>query len=176
MNRTTLTAALALAAMGLSACGDHDGRLAANPRICADFKATSTAQAGVPAIAASDAATPVDECLRRWSYSLASARDPANVVADAAIAACGTALSRWNQTAIGQPGAVSGSVQALSLTTGEPTNAWPNTAPSPAAGRCSMWSRPAPATAPRPRPPTACPPGPDGSDNRSCQDPSGAAH
>ena len=123
MNRTTLTAALALAAMGLSACSDHDGRLAANPRICADFKATSTAQAGVPAIAASDAATPVDECLRRWSYSLASARDPANVVADAAIAACGTALSRWNQTAIGQPGAVSGSVQALSLTTGEPTNA-----------------------------------------------------
>ena len=123
MNRTTLTAALALAAMGLSACSDHDGRLAANPRICADFKATSTAQAGVPAIAASDAATPVDECLRRWSSSLASARDPANVVADAAIAACGTALSRWNQTAIGQPGAVSGSVQALSLTTGEPTNA-----------------------------------------------------
>ncbi len=123
MNRTTLTAALALAAVGLSACNDHDGRLAANPRICADFKATSTAQAGVPAIAASDAATPVDECLRRWSYSLASARDPANVVADAAIAACGTALSRWNQTAIGQPGGSSGSVQALSLTTGEPTNA-----------------------------------------------------
>ncbi len=125
MNRTTLTAAVVLAAMGLSACSDHDGRLAANPKICADFKATNTSQTGVPAIAVADAASPVDECLRRWAYSLASARDHADVVGDAVVAACGGALSRWNQAGLGLLGeaGAGGPVEALSLTTGQPTNA-----------------------------------------------------
>ena len=118
MNRTTLTAAVALAAMGLSACSEHNGRMAANSKICTSFKASTTA------LAIADAATPVDECLRRWSYSLASAHDTAEVVAEAAVAACGTTLSRWNQAGLGQQQTQAGGpVEALSLTTGQPTNA-----------------------------------------------------
>jgi hypothetical protein len=125
MNRNTLTAALALAAMGLSACNDHDGRMV-NAKICADFKATNAAQTGAPPIASTDAAAPVDECLRRWAYSLAGARDSADVVADATVAACGAALTHWNQAGLNQQAqqdSANGPVQALSITTGEPTNA-----------------------------------------------------
>jgi hypothetical protein len=121
MNRNTLTGALALAAVGLTACGGH-GEHMVNSRICADFKTTSTTQTGAPALAAPDAAAPVDDCVRRWAYSLAGARDHADVVADAAVAACGGALTRWNQTGLTQD-SQSGPVQALSLTTGQPTNA-----------------------------------------------------
>jgi hypothetical protein len=119
MNPHMLGAALALAAVGLSACGDHDGRRV-NANICADFKTAATAQAGAPA---ADAASPVDECVRRWAYSLAGGRDSADVVAEATVAACGGALTRWNQAGLqqGQAGA-DGPVQAISLSTGEPTN------------------------------------------------------
>jgi hypothetical protein len=124
MNRNTLTAALALAALTLSACDVHDGRMV-NSKICADFKPANTAQTRGSAAALSDAATPVDECVRGWAYSLAGARDTADVVADAAVAACAPALSHWNQAGLNQPAqaGAGGSVEALSLTTGEPTNA-----------------------------------------------------
>jgi hypothetical protein len=121
MNRNTLTGALALAAVGLTACGGN-GEHMVNSQICADFKATNTAQTGVPAAAAPDAAAPVDDCLRRWAYSLAGAGDQADAVADATVAACGAALSKWNQAGLAQQ-SQSGPVQALSLTTGQPTNA-----------------------------------------------------
>lgn len=122
MNRKSLTAALALAALGLSACNDHEGRMV-NAKICADFK-TNTAQAGAPATAAADAASPVDECVRRWAYSLAGGRDSAEVVAEATVAACAPALSRWNQAGLTQQAQASagGPVEPLSLATGEPTN------------------------------------------------------
>ncbi len=100
--------------MGLTACDDH-GRLAANTKICANFQPAS-GQAAAPAL--SDAAAPVDECLRRWAYSLASSRDTADVVADATVSACGSALTRWSQAALAQPQGGEG----LSLTTGQPTN------------------------------------------------------
>jgi hypothetical protein len=125
MKRNTLTAAVALAAMGLSACGGHGGRMV-NSKICYDFRATNANPTGAPAISPADAATPVDDCVRRWAYSLAGARDAADVVADASVAACGAALTRWNQAGLGQQQAqdsANGPVQALSLTTGEPTNA-----------------------------------------------------
>jgi hypothetical protein len=93
-----------------------------NSKICADFKAANTAQAGVPAIGPADAATPVDECTRRWAYSLAGSRDSAEVVAEATVAACSAALSRWNQASLGQTPPADGSEQALSLSTGQPTN------------------------------------------------------
>jgi len=118
MNRNTLTGALALAAMGLSACGGH-GEHMINSKICADFKTSNTTQTGASSLAVTDAASPVDDCLRRWAYSLAGARDHADVVADATVAACTAALGRWNQAGLGQ----SGQVEALSLTTGQPTNA-----------------------------------------------------
>ena len=123
MNGKTLTAALLLAAIGLSACEEHEGGRA-NSAICTDFKPASTAQGGAMAGAASDAAQPVDECVRRWAYSLAGGRDSADVVADAATAACAGALTRWNQTGINQQAqdSASGQDQALSLVSGQPTN------------------------------------------------------
>jgi predicted outer membrane protein len=114
MIRKPVMAVLALAALGLTACDDrHDAM--ANPKICADFKASPGASA------AADPSTPVDECARRWAYSLAGSRDGAEVVADAVVAACAPALSRWNQASLGQATPASGE-QALSLSTGQPTN------------------------------------------------------
>ena len=123
MNRTLLTAALLSATLGLAACDHHEGMI--NSKICADFRTVNTAQTGVPAAAINDAATPVDECVRRWAYSLAGDRDDANVVADATVAACAAALTHWNQAGLAQQAqaGVNGPVQALSLTTGQPTTA-----------------------------------------------------
>lgn len=122
MNRIIQTAALAVAAMSLTACGDHDGGMV-NAKICANFKVPITAQNGAQAAAASDAATPVDECVRRWAYSLAGARDSAEVVAGATVAACGAALSHWNQAGLSQQAQAGADAteQPLSLTTGQPT-------------------------------------------------------
>jgi hypothetical protein len=86
----------------------------ANPKICADFKTNPGATA------AADPSMPVEECTRRWAYSLAGSRDSAEVVSDAVVAACAPALSKWNQASLGQ--AAGGGEQALSLTTGQPTN------------------------------------------------------
>lgn len=123
MTARGLALTLALAAMTLSACGDNDGGMV-NSKICADFKAPDTVKAATPA-APADAAAPVDECVRRWAYSLAGARDDAQVVAGAAVAACGTALSRWNQAAGDAPALdANGAPAAItSLITGQPTNA-----------------------------------------------------
>ena len=122
MNRNTVTVALALAAMGLSACDDHEGPMV-NAKLCPDFTAAN-GQTGATPIAATDAASPVDECVRRWAFSLAGAPDRADVVAKAAVAACGAALTKWSQAGLNQQAEDSGagSSGALSLTTGEPTN------------------------------------------------------
>ncbi len=114
MNRHTVTTVVALAALGLAACGEHERMT--NAGICADFKAGQAQTAP----AANDAAAPVDDCLRRWAYSLAGSRDRADVVAEATVAACSPALGRWSQATLSQqtsPGA-----EGLSLTTGQPTN------------------------------------------------------
>lgn len=116
MIRKPVMAALALATLGLAACeGGHETM--SNPKICADFRNNS----GPGATAASDPSTPVDECTRRWAYSLAGSKDGAEVVADAVVAACAPVLSRWNQASLGQAAPNTGE-QALSLTTGQPTN------------------------------------------------------
>lgn len=112
MTRNTAATVLAFAALGLTACDDHGFR--ANTGICADFK-TSQAQTAM-----NDAAAPVDDCLRRWAYSLAGGRDPADVVAQAAVAACSPALGRWSQATLNQQAPSGG--EGLSLTTGQPTN------------------------------------------------------
>lgn len=114
MIRKPVMAIAALAVLALAACDDrHDG--VANSRICADFKAAPNVTA------ASDPSTPVEECARRWAYSLAGSRDSAEVVAEAVVAACAPVLSKWNQASLGQA-APSAGEQALSLTTGQPTN------------------------------------------------------
>ena len=115
----------ALAVFSLSACSDNDGPKVAKG-ICTPFAAapaTTTATAGVPALAPAavvDGAGPVEDCLHRWAYSLAGAEDTADVVADAAVAACSSAISQWNQASLSGP---AGPSDAISLVTGEPTSA-----------------------------------------------------
>lgn len=108
-------AGLCLAALSLGACSGEPPAMAANGKICADFKQPRAATPGISADAAA-----VDECTRRWAYSLAPSRDDAETVAEAAASACNTQLTRWNQQALAQPGAEETSA---SLVTGEPTTA-----------------------------------------------------
>lgn len=130
--KPVITAGFALAALTLAACDDNGERMV-NAKICASF--TAPAQAGAVA-AVADPASPVDGCVKRWAYSLAGARDTADVVAGAAVAACGAAISQWNQGGVdqgvpystGQYGPspaqpTGGDSQAISLETGLPTNA-----------------------------------------------------
>ena len=121
MTRNTLAAALALAAIGLTACNDQDRPLV-NTKLCADFTPAANTTGATP-IAATDAASPVDECVKRWAYSLAGASDRADIVADAAVAACGAVLTRWSQAGLTQQDQSGASAaDAVSLTTGQPTN------------------------------------------------------
>ena len=123
-----------LALLGLAACDNARDDMVANSKICAVWKTPSanvnTAAANAAAangaavdpnvIPAGDPASPVDICVRRWAYSLASSRDSADIVAEAAVAACAPVIAGWNQ---GSAGAPEGQEQAMSLTTGQPTNA-----------------------------------------------------
>jgi hypothetical protein len=120
---------IAVFAAGLAACS-QTGEQGANRGICYDFKTARPAAASAPANAgglpATTASAPadassaaLDDCVRRWAYSLAPARDSAQMVANAAAAACGTVLGRWNEQALGQG---NGTEQAPSITTGQPTN------------------------------------------------------
>ena len=124
MTSSALPITLAVTAMILAGCDDHDGRMV-NSKICADFAVSKAAPAGaVPVV--TDAASPVDECVRRWAYSLAGARDGADVVANAAVAACGAPLTRWNQASLDQPPAQDSSgapIETLNVDTGQPTTA-----------------------------------------------------
>jgi len=112
MKSNLIAVALGLAALGLSGC--NEARTGGNAKICANFKAAEVA----PAIASGDGAGPLDECTRRWAYSLASSRDDADVVAEAVVAACTPQLSRWNQQTLSQPNSEG---EATSITTGQPT-------------------------------------------------------
>jgi hypothetical protein len=128
----TLLPALGLLALGLAAC-NQDRPLAANHGICFDFRSNRTTPAatapaptpgasalGQPAAAVADLSGPVDDCVRRWAYSLAPSTDDARDVANAAVGACLGVLARWNEQSLSQ---ASGPAQAPSITTGQPTNA-----------------------------------------------------
>jgi len=104
--------ALVLAALALTACSRSAGP-APNTKICFDFKQPHTAAAGMP-----EAAVAVDDCVRRWAYSLAASRDDAAAVGEAVAAACASKLTRWNQDALAQP---DGDAESASLTTGQTT-------------------------------------------------------
>jgi hypothetical protein len=114
MKRHSIAAALSLVAFTLSAC-NAPPKTGGNAKICADFKAARPA----PAAGSADGAAPLDECVRRWAYSLAPSRDDADVVAEAVAAACTAQLARWNQQTLNQPG---GEGEATSITTGQPTS------------------------------------------------------
>ena len=112
MNGASTLAVLCVAALSLSAC--ERGQMASNGKICIDFKQTKAPLSA----GGSEGASAVDQCVQRWAYSLAPSQDEADIVADAAAAACDAQLSRWNQATLAQP---AGDVEAASLTTGQPT-------------------------------------------------------
>jgi len=125
MNRPLLTAArrltlLGLGALSLAACDDAH-KVAANPKICLSFQKADAAATKAPAIAPpiEDGSGALDECAKRWAYSLAPSRDSAEMVATAVVGACNAQLTRWNRDALSSP---EGDAQAASLTTGELTS------------------------------------------------------
>jgi hypothetical protein len=128
MGAPRILALTAAAALGLAGCNDRNERVAGG--ICTPFADATAASGGVNppgsmAAAPPDASTAVDDCLHRWGYSLArSEDDAAETIAAATVAACASALSRWNQQTVSQPTPDGGSgptVEAPSLLTGEQT-------------------------------------------------------
>ena len=110
----TRVGAALCAVLSLSACNEAGG-VRANSKICIDFNQGK----GAPPLATSDSTAAVDDCARRWAYSLAPSHDDAETVADAVVAACSAPLSRWNQQSLNQPAANGG--EATSIITGQPT-------------------------------------------------------
>ena len=110
--RSALITCLGLIALG-GCSPDH--QMASNSKICVDFgqKAVNAS----PAV--DDGSAPVDNCARRWAYSLAPSHDPADAVAEAVVAACNTQLTGWNRQSLGGPG---NGGEAASLTTGQVTS------------------------------------------------------
>lgn len=71
---------------------------------CTAFKAGTGANAsGALNTALTDPRAAFDDCIHRWGYALAPARDPADVVAQAAVDACGPIIGAWSQQANEQP-------------------------------------------------------------------------
>jgi hypothetical protein len=102
---------------GLAACnnggGDGGGRLAlTGSAFCTPFPkagATPTSNnnqqgglAATPASTSSDPGAAFDDCIHRWGYAMAPARDPADIVAHAAVDACGAQMNAWNQQVMAQ--------------------------------------------------------------------------
>jgi len=140
IRRASALAAIVLAAGALGACHRSGGQVYGplNGNICRPFHTGDGTQ-----INTNDQAAVFDDCLHRWAYSLAPARDQADVVASAVSAACSAGLSRWNQQTLSQPaqpeagmsqpgmppqpGVSQGAPapdqqQATDLTTGQPTD------------------------------------------------------
>jgi len=123
----------ALAALSLAACSNTEaGGMAGNRNVCMPFPAAtanapasaSPANGQAPATApplAGDPAATLEDCLHRWGYALAASRDDANQVATATVAACGAAISRWNQGTLASDEGDGGPMQAPSLLTGQMT-------------------------------------------------------
>jgi len=116
MVRMIAVAAAVTAALSLAGCNNSGGRGAASG-ICKPFTAAATTTNALPA-PGGDPGAAVDDCLHRWGYALAGASDPANVVAQATVAACGPSIATWNRASGGQQ-----SVEAPSIVSGQPTNA-----------------------------------------------------
>jgi hypothetical protein len=126
MRRSLLVAGVTLAALGLTACNKAE-RQGAGSRICTPFADaananTNNAAPGMVAPApAADPAAALDDCLHRWGYTLAASSDTADDVAQAAVAACTPALTRWNQQTLSGAGGPAPSESAPSLLTGQQT-------------------------------------------------------
>jgi len=95
-------AAMALA-VGVSGCGERSsaqsgGMTLTGSKYCTPFRAATTNVNTT----LSDPAASFDDCVHRWAYTLAPARDPADVVARASVDACGPILTAWNQQTLDQ--------------------------------------------------------------------------
>ncbi len=101
--------ALALT-IGLAGCNargdaaDPGGGLAlAGSKYCNPFKPTAAnGNTGLATATTNDPAATFDDCVHRWAYTLAPDHDPADVVAHAAVDACGSILAQWNQQTLPQ--------------------------------------------------------------------------
>ncbi|HKT54895.1 MAG TPA: hypothetical protein VJP88_10625 [Caulobacteraceae bacterium] len=113
--KTFLAAAGAAAlAMSVSGCNQNASSQSVTARDCTPFPKAD--------VVSNDPSTAFEDCVHRWSYALARARDPADVVAQAAVDACNDDLTKWNEQALNQSPAGSAET-APSLTNGSPTDA-----------------------------------------------------
>jgi hypothetical protein len=137
MKAGNLILAAALVSLGLAACS-KGGTGGVGSHICTPFP--EAANTGAPntnvqgmatqglgaSVQAADPAAALDDCLHRWGYTLAVSSDRAQDVAQATVAACTPALTRWNQsglaTGAAAPQPEDGRPTAPSLLTGQPTN------------------------------------------------------
>jgi hypothetical protein len=115
--KSYICAGLALAAaVGLAGCNRGDGtRLPLiGKSYCTPFRAATAAsnasspngQSGLASTAILPGADPgaaLDDCVHRWAYALAPSRDPADIVAHAAIDACGTMVTALSQQTAAAP-------------------------------------------------------------------------
>lgn len=99
MRASPLIAGAGLVVLGLAGCNKPSGS-----QICTPFGASTPAAAQAPApgapapaVPSGDPAAALDDCLHRWGYTLAASSDRAQEVAQAVVAACTPALTRWNQ-------------------------------------------------------------------------------
>jgi hypothetical protein len=134
MARALLICGAALAALGLAACNDNGRGAGAGSGVCKPFTTTTgatsnAAAANVTATPANvlpaapvDASSGLDDCLHRWGYTLAASTDPANMVADATMAACSAELTGWNREQLSSGTGGGASVEAPSLVNGQTTN------------------------------------------------------
>jgi hypothetical protein len=125
--RGVLIAAAALGALALAGCNDNRQGMATVSGVCKPFPnattnaAAANATAPATALPAGDPSAALDDCLHRWGYALAASTDPANIVANAALAACTPSLTAWNQQSLTAGGGGAG-LEAPSLLNGETTN------------------------------------------------------
>ena len=105
MNRISTAAPIMLAGLAVWLVGCHQNSAngeteitSSGAKYCTPFNTTQS----VNTLAATDPAAAFEDCAHRWAYTLAPARDSADVVAQAVVDACTTALTRWNERSAGQ--------------------------------------------------------------------------
>jgi hypothetical protein len=106
-----------MSAAALGACNRQDGAgepghvsLAGGSKYCTPFPTANanTNSTGLAVPTTADPATSFDDCIHRWGYTLASSRDPADVVAQASVEACSSILINWSRQAASQAGGDTG--------------------------------------------------------------------
>jgi hypothetical protein len=133
MNTAKLVAVTAFAALGLVACNSNGRGSGAAGGVCKPFPTASASATTNPTAANApanalppaplgDPSAGLDDCLHRWGYTLAASSDPANMVADATLAACSSELTGWNQQSLSSGTSGGANVEAPSLVNGQTTN------------------------------------------------------